>query len=172
MKSTWDGTRICDCSVRLRLSFPSVWSIENTNSIVGQIWSNKTANDPNYFKMIKFRNFYNAKVGYRASKNLVFNLSSYRVKISAEGIYDARTGTLCIIGCRNLNSKAGTPLAGSVDCEILLKFQFPSLDTTNGSHIKGSIESTRKKSDPLYFKSLEVSSYATKFRKHDWFPRS
>jgi hypothetical protein len=64
-----------------------------------------------------------------------------------------------MIGCRDLNSKAGISLAGSVDCEILLKFQFPSLDTTNGSHIKGSIESTRKKSDPLYFNSLEVSSY-------------
>ncbi|XP_045802809.1 uncharacterized protein LOC123896472 [Trifolium pratense] len=266
MKSSWDGTRIGDCSVRLRLSFPSVWSIENTNNIVGKIWSNKTANDPNYFKMITFRIFDDARVGYRASKyeysklekvkkscpthkvvenkgrtifpnvysydmrfdmsvrdiesnikvafgssaplsvgeqiydvpaytsnftaespmvmfnnaslfnisykitifsnatlynrNSVFNLSSYRVKISAEGIYDARTGTLCMIGCRNLNSKAGTPLAGSVDCEILLKFQFPSLDTTNGSHIKGSIESMRKKSDHLYFKSLEVSSYA------------
>ncbi|KAK2369501.1 putative DUF2921 family protein [Trifolium repens] len=266
MKSSWDGTRIGDCSVRLRLSFPSVWSIENTNSIVGQIWSNKTTNDPNYFKMITFRNFDDARVGYRASKyeysklervkkscpthkvvknkertrfpnvysydmrfdmsvrdiesnikvafgssiplsvgdqiydvpayasnltaespmvmfnnvslfnisykinifsnstlynrNSVFNLSSYRVKISAEGTYDARTGILCMIGCRDLNSKAGISLAGSVDCEILLKFQFPSLDTTNGSHIKGSIESTRKKSDPLYFKSLEVSSYS------------
>ncbi|XP_045802810.1 uncharacterized protein LOC123896473 [Trifolium pratense] len=267
MKSSWDGTRIGDCSVRLRLSLPSVWSIENTNNIVGKIWSNKTANDPNYFKMITFRIFDDARVGYRASKyeysklekvkkscpthkvvenkgrtifpnvysydmrfgmsvrdiesnievafgslaplsvgeqiyddpaytsnsnftaespmvmfnnaslfnisykitifsnatlynrNSMFNLSSYRVTISAEGIYDARTGTLCMIGCRNLNSKAGTPLAGSVDCEILLKFQFPSLDTTNGSHIKGSIESMREKSDHLYFKSLEVSSY-------------
>jgi len=46
-----------------------------------------------------------------------------------------------------------------VDCEILLKFQFPSLDAKNGSYnIKGSIESTRKKSDPLHFESLEVSS--------------
>jgi len=265
MKSSLNGIRLGDCSVRLRLKFPSVWSINNTNSIIGQIWSNKSANDPNYFKMITFRNFEDDRVGYRASKykysqlervkkscpthkvvknkgrtrfpdvysydmrfdmwvrdresniiiasgssaplsvgdqvyddpvtitnstsetpmvmfnngslfnisykitifsnstlynrNSVFNFSSYRVKISAEGIYDERTGTLCMIGCRDLNSKAGTPLAGSVDCEILLKFQFPSLDAKNGSYnIKGSIESTRKKSDPLHFESLEVSS--------------
>lgn len=267
MKSSLNGIRLGDCSVRLRLKFPSVWSIKNTNSIIGQIWSNKSANDPNYFKMITFRNFEDDRDGYRASKykysqlervkkscpthkvvenkgrtrfpdvysydmrfdmsvrdresniriasgssaplsvgdqvyddpvtisnstsetpmvmfnngslfnisykitifsnstlynrNSVFNLSSYIVKISAEGVYDERTGTLCMIGCRDLNSKAGTPLAGSVDCDILLKFQFPSLDAKNGSYdIKGSIESMRKNSDPLYFKSLELSSYS------------
>ncbi|XP_058776682.1 uncharacterized protein LOC131651011 [Vicia villosa] len=277
-KLSLNEARISDCSVRLSLRFPSVWSIKNTNNIVGEIWSNKSANDSNYFKTITFRNFENDRVGYRATKyeysqlervtkscpahnkvvknkgrtrfpdvysydmrfdmsvrdgeshrriafafsnplsvgdhvydidqnnnvpvsdssftaespramviilnngsvnsfnisykitmfsnssfeerNSVFNLSSYRVKISAEGIYDARTGTLCMIGCRDLNSIAGTEITDYVDCEILLKFQFPSLDTNNASYIQGSIESTRKKSDPLYFKSLEVSSSA------------
>ncbi|CAI8593113.1 unnamed protein product [Vicia faba] len=275
-KSSLNEARIGDCSVRLSLRFPSVWSIKNTNNIVGQIWSKKSTNDPNYFKMITFRNFENDRVGYRATKyeysqlervkkscpahnkilknkgrtrfpdgysndmrfdmsvrdreshrriafgfsnplsvgdqvydidqnnnlpvsdssftaesprpmviilnngsvnsfnisykitmfsnssfedrNSMFNLSSYRVKISAEGIYDARTGTLCMIGCRDLNSIAGTEITDYVDCEILLKFHFPSLDENNGSYIQGSIESTRKKSDPLYFQSLEVSS--------------
>ncbi|XP_004487697.1 uncharacterized protein [Cicer arietinum] len=260
-----DMTHVGDCSIRLRLSFPSIWSINNTDSIVGQIWSNKNSNDQDYFKTIRFRNFEDDQVGYRASKyeysqlervekscpthkpvknkgrrfpyvysydmrfdmlvresnrrvawgyssplsvgdqvyeldsmsnftaeppspsvivddgtslfnisykiaiyanstlderNSVFNLSSYRVKISAEGVYDARTGFLCMIGCRDLPLNIGTPIAGSVDCEILVKFQFPSLDTKGGSYIKGSIESTRKKSDPLYFKSLELSSAA------------
>ncbi|CAK8535117.1 unnamed protein product [Lathyrus sativus] len=274
-KSSLNEARIGDCSVRLSLRFPSVWSIKNTNNIVGEIWSNKSTNDSNYFKKIAFRNFENDRVGYRATKyeysqlervkkscpahnkilknkgrtrfpnvysydmrfdmsvrdresrrriafgfsnplsvgdqvydidqnnNLpvssftaaspmpmiilnngsvnsfnisykitifsnstfeerdsVFNLSSYRVKISAEGIYDARTGTLCMIGCRDLNSIAGTEITDYMDCEILLKFHFPPLNANNGTYIQGSIESTRKKSDPLYFKSLEVSSSA------------
>ncbi|CAL5200886.1 unnamed protein product [Lathyrus oleraceus] len=273
-KSSLNEARIGDCSVRLSLRFPSVWSIKNTNNIVGQIWSNKSANDPNYFKMITFRNFEKDRVGYHATKyeysqlervekscpahkilknkgrtrfpdvysydmrfdmsardreshwriafgfsnplsvgdqvydidqnnnlpvssftaespmpmvilnngsvnsfnisykiimfsnstfeerNSMFNLSSYRVKISAEGIYDARTGTLCMIGCRDLNSIAGTEITDYMDCEILLKFHFPSLDAENGTYIQGSIESMREKSDPLYFKSLEVSSSA------------
>jgi len=57
LKSSLNGSRVGDCSVRLRLRFPSVWSTKNTNSIIGHIWSNKSANDPNYFKMITFRNF-------------------------------------------------------------------------------------------------------------------
>ncbi|KAJ1401894.1 hypothetical protein SESBI_28418 [Sesbania bispinosa] len=268
--SSLAGTQVGDCSVRIKLRFPSIWSINNTDRLVGQIWSNKTANDPGYFKMITFRNYEDDRVGFQASKyeysqldrvkkscpthkpikknhgriypdaysynmrfdmsvaesnrrvawgyssplsvgdqvfgfdqnvsvsvsvssspieapvvilnsgslfnmsykisiyynstlcdrNSLFNLSSDIVKISAEGIYDAGTGTLCMVGCRDLTSKTGTPIADSVDCEILVKFQFPSLDTTSGSYIKGSIESTRKKSDPLYFKSLDLSSAA------------
>ncbi|KAK7244302.1 hypothetical protein RIF29_39122 [Crotalaria pallida] len=95
-----------------------------------------------------------------SDRNSLFNLSSEVVKISAEGIYDAGAGTLCMVGCRDLPSNDGTPKSHSLDCEILVKFQLPSLDTYNGSYIMGSIESTRKKSDPLYFKSLDLSSAA------------
>lgn len=267
-ESSLAGTQVGDCSVRFTLRFSSIWSIKNTNSLVGQIWSRKVANDPGYFKMITVKNYDDGRVGeFQASKyeytqldrvkkscptnknvknhdrlypdadsqnmrfdmrvteskrrvawgysspssvggkvkvpsnfvnfisnsssqtevpdvpirtsgslfnisykisiysnytlrdkNSVFNLSSEDVKISAEGIYDSGTGTLCMIGCRDLPSK--TPIAGSVDCEILVKFQFPSLDAKGESYIKGSIESTRKKSDPLYFRSLDLSSAA------------
>ncbi|KAK7272533.1 hypothetical protein RJT34_29189 [Clitoria ternatea] len=274
-------THIDDCSIRLRLIFPSIWSIKNTSTIVGQIWSNKRANDPGYFKVITFRNdnehgvggqglkyeysqlekvnqscptnnkpidhekiypdafsynmrfdmsvreskkkvawgysyplavddqFYEPDTSYSDSfssysteipdriinnnnnslfnisykisisvqsysklsdKRSLFNLSSERVKISAEGTYDAGAGTLCMIGCRDLNN--GTPKAHSVDCEILLKFQFPSLDTNDGSLIKGSIKSLRdKNSDPLYFKPLELSAvayYRESARRNVW----
>ncbi|KAA8523900.1 hypothetical protein F0562_010323 [Nyssa sinensis] len=48
-----------DCSIRLSLRFPAVWSIRNMSGIVGQIWTNKTAKDPGYFDRIKFRSFGN-----------------------------------------------------------------------------------------------------------------
>ncbi|XP_061367915.1 uncharacterized protein LOC133310937 [Gastrolobium bilobum] len=266
MASSLAGAQVGDFSVRLRLRYPSIWSIKNTCSIVGQIWSNKTAKDPGYFKMISFRNDEDHRVGgqglkYEYSKldevnqscsthnpveNLgkrypdayshdmkfhmsvresskrlawgysfplsvddqflitssdsissssmevppeilnnsnssLFNISykisisvmsystfdrnslfnkSYTLKISAEGVYDSGAGTLCMVGCRDLISNTGIPIAHSVDCEILVKFQFPSLDTKDGRYIKGSIESTRQKSDPLYFKGLDLSAVA------------
>ncbi|XP_061365884.1 uncharacterized protein LOC133309165 [Gastrolobium bilobum] len=259
MASSLAGTQVGECSVRLRLRFPSIWSIKDTSKIEGQIWSNKTTNDTGYFKMITFRNDEDHGVGIQGLKyeysqlervkkscathkpvknqkrrypdaysnnmrfdmvvselnnkrpafgysdplsvgdqvyesglraentilvhnnndslfnisykitvllnstigdrqHSLFNLSYERVKISAEGIYDAGTGTLCMVGCRDLSSNTGTPIAHSVDCEIIVKFQFPSLD--NASIIEGSIESTRKISDPLYFKRLDLSSTA------------
>ncbi|PNY16479.1 hypothetical protein L195_g013200 [Trifolium pratense] len=266
--SSLDGTRVGDCSIRLRLRFPSIWSIENTSSVDGQIWSNKSDSDQNYFKMITFKNDYDYlgvggqdlkyeysqlekvkqscstqkvvenkgesypdaysydmrfdmsvreskkkvawgsssplfvddqyqsssfvsfsrsefdtgilnningglfNISYKISlsamssspfdKNSLFNMSYYySVKILAEGVYDSRDGTLCMVGCRNLVSNNGTPTTErSLDCEVLMKFQFPSLDTKGKSHIKGSIESMRQKSDPLYFKQLEVSAVA------------
>ncbi|XP_029128709.1 uncharacterized protein LOC109805727 [Cajanus cajan] len=271
--SSLDGTHVGDCSVRLKLRFPLIWSIKNTSSIVGQIWSNKSASDPSYFKMVTFRNdedrgvagqglkyeysqlekvnktcpthkpndkgkrypeadsrnmgfgvsvresnkrvawgyseplavddefsesslyktsdsfsvFSNEvpdgilninngslfNISYKISlsvmsssklgdRDSVFNLSSQRVKISAEGVYDAGLGTLCMVGCRDILSNTNTeiPVAHSVDCEILLNFQFPSLDLNDGSYIKGSIESTRKEHDPLYFKRLDLSGVA------------
>ncbi|GAU46825.1 hypothetical protein TSUD_100430 [Trifolium subterraneum] len=276
-----DETHVGDCSIRLRLRFPSIWSIENTSSVVGQIWTNKSASDQNYFKMIAFRNDYeNFGVGgqdlkyeysqlekvkqscstqkvvenkgksypdaysysydmrfdmsvreskkkvawgssspifvddqylstsgfysrsefdagmlnnndglfnisYKISLNVIssppfernslFNMSYYSVKISAEGVYDSRDGTLCMVGCRDLVSNnemaTTTTTKHSLDCEILMKFQFPSLDTKGKSFIKGSIESTRQKSDPLYFKQLEVSAvayYIQEARRNVW----
>ncbi|KAJ4977444.1 hypothetical protein NE237_002550 [Protea cynaroides] len=84
-----------------------------------------------------------------------------RIKISAEGIYDSETGSLCMVGCRSfvLNHKISAK-NDSFDCEIFINVQFPSIDAKIGSHVKGTIKSTREKSDPLYFKSLEVSSSA------------
>ncbi|KAJ1401893.1 hypothetical protein SESBI_28417 [Sesbania bispinosa] len=281
-ESSLAGTQVGDCSIRLKLRFPSIWSINNTNTIVGKIWSNKTANDPGYFKMITFRNDEDLRVGglgikyeyslldkvnqscpthkpvesqgkrypdaysydmrfdlsVRESKKRVawgsstplsvddhfyelglptysdsfsstsrdvlaeilnnnngslfnisykisisamsysmfdrdslFNMSSSSVKISAEGIYDSGAGTLCMVGCRDLVSNNGTPISHSMDCMILVKFQLPSLDTNGGRYIKGSVESTREKSDPLYFKPLRLSAvayYTETARKNVW----
>ncbi|MED6135316.1 hypothetical protein PIB30_045363 [Stylosanthes scabra] len=285
ISSSSDGTHVGDCSVRLRLRFPSILSIKNTSSIVGEIWSNKTAKEQGYFKRIKFRNDelqvvaghgleyeysqlervnkscqnskpvkgkgksypeaysydmrFDMSVGLRESRKRVawgyatplfvgdqfydlgmpifsdsvssfsnqvpqpyihnnngslFNISykislapyslweldgmnssfsnkSFEaVKLAAEGIYDAEGGTLCMVGCRELPSKDGT-ITHSLDCEVLVNFQFPPLDATDGRRIRGSIKSTRKKSDPLYFKPLDLSSstyYMRALRRNAW----
>ncbi|WRX29506.1 Protein of unknown function DUF2921 - like 4 [Theobroma cacao] len=92
---------------------------------------------------------------------VLFNITKEKVDITAEGIYDADTGALCMVGCRKIRSKDQLSQNASVDCEILLNFQFPPLISNKyGGYIKGSIESTRKESDPLYFNRLHVSSAA------------
>ncbi|RVW93131.1 hypothetical protein CK203_031377 [Vitis vinifera] len=273
--------RIGDCSIKLSLRFPSILSIRNRNTVVGQIWNDKTVNDPGFFSKIMFQSIRNRMTGIPGSKyeyteierarklclkkkpaekkgvaypngyssdmqldmsvrnsthlvgwayselitlgdkfydryaqsivsieessvavatssastlenSLETNASdsrpmnvSYRisltlepgvkfgdmiispsnfsgiytpVEISAEGIYDAKTGFLCMVGCRKLSSPVKTSSNDSMDCEILVNLQFPQLNSKNRGYIKGSMESTREKSDPLYFEHLDLSA--------------
>ncbi|KDP27055.1 hypothetical protein JCGZ_20990 [Jatropha curcas] len=81
------------------------------------------------------------------------------VEISAEGVYNEKSGGLCMVGCRNLELDNQTDTGKSFDCEILLKFQFSPLEEIkNEGYIKGIIESLREKSDPFYFEPLEAHS--------------
>ncbi|XP_023768392.1 uncharacterized protein LOC111916981 [Lactuca sativa] len=82
--------------------------------------------------------------------------SNGRVEISAQGVYDGETGRLCMIGRRSLQSFGKN---SSFDCEIVVRFQFPSINRNNGSFlIEGSIQSLREKTDVLYFERLNVVS--------------
>ncbi|RVW93130.1 hypothetical protein CK203_031376 [Vitis vinifera] len=60
-------------------------------------------------------------------------------------------------GCRKLSLMTRLSTNDSMDCEILVNFQFPPLNSKKG-HIKGTIKSRREKSDPLYFEHLDLSS--------------
>jgi hypothetical protein len=60
-----------------------------------------------------------------------------------------------MIGCRNIGS-----INDSLDCEILVKLQFPPINKRNADRIKGSIKSTRDKSDHLYFELMDLSANA------------
>ncbi|KAM2987342.1 hypothetical protein FF2_007522 [Malus domestica] len=81
------------------------------------------------------------------------------MQIFAEGIYDETEGSLCMVGCRNLASKGQQPINDSVDCGIAVNFEFPPTNPTkNSGFIKGSIKSMRKKSDPLYFETWDLTS--------------
>lgn len=88
-------------------------------------------------------------------------VSSTEVKINAEGIYNRKTGVLCMIGCKHLRSTDKILMKNeSLDCEIMVNIQFPPLNAKGGESLQGTIESTRQKSDPYYFDPLQLSSYS------------
>ncbi|XP_019193110.1 PREDICTED: uncharacterized protein LOC109187378 [Ipomoea nil] len=274
-----------DCSLRLSLRYPAVWTIKNAYRGVGEMWTNKTAQDSGYFQMMKFRSteinmdgyyyslpglsykytetekvtkqcpplkaamkdeekypdgksrdmrldisvqyskqqhsstwgsafpifagdelfednyvqvseisevggveaefygfntssqkvssssplkmsylisFYASYIDFTkeiASLNLSLN-SRGKVEIIAEGIYHGKTGHLCMVGCRKLEFQTQKPEQDSQDCEILVEFDFPSVNARRRNLMKGSIRSTRKASDPLYFAQLNITSTA------------
>jgi hypothetical protein len=77
--------------------------------------------------------------------------SFHRRHISAEGVYDTQTGSLCMIACREVNT--------SSDCEMLVTAQFSSMDAKATQHVKGMLRSLRTKTDPLFFETLNIASY-------------
>ncbi|PQM34140.1 uncharacterized protein Pyn_12839 [Prunus yedoensis var. nudiflora] len=82
-----------------------------------------------------------------------------KAELSAEGIYDRDYGNLCMIGCRHVPVKNQTLIKQDMlDCAIKIIVQFSPLDTKDGQNVKGTIESTRGKLDPLYFEPIEFSS--------------
>ncbi|PPD86706.1 hypothetical protein GOBAR_DD16356 [Gossypium barbadense] len=80
-----------------------------------------------------------------------------KIRISAEGVYDIATGSLCMVGCRHLRSSDKSSSSDSMDCEILVKINFPPLNSDMRNKIQGSIQSMREKTDPLSFKPLQFS---------------
>ncbi|KAI4326073.1 hypothetical protein MLD38_031423 [Melastoma candidum] len=97
------------------------------------------------------------------------------LRLTAEGVYDMNTGTVCMIGCRTIASISGTNPQEDVDpldCEILIRIRFPPVNLARkGNYIGGTIESMRAQTDPLYFKTLNVSSnklYMEEARKFIW----
>ncbi|KAI8557786.1 hypothetical protein RHMOL_Rhmol04G0037100 [Rhododendron molle] len=96
------------------------------------------------------------KSTYRGPLNISYTISPYQTyqnslavsgniplfHISAEGLYDEETGSLCMVGSRKLST------GETMDCEIFLKFQFPPVNAKNGGQIRGSIESMREEADP------------------------
>ncbi|TQE10453.1 hypothetical protein C1H46_003908 [Malus baccata] len=105
---------------------------------------------------------YQISINFNQLGNVISKLkrssNSSEVKIYAEGIYDPTDGCLCMVGCRNLGPDSQQEADDSVDCEILVNFQFPPTNKKNADVIKGSIESTREESDPLHFESWGLSS--------------
>nr|XP_011459898.1 PREDICTED: uncharacterized protein LOC105350156 [Fragaria vesca subsp. vesca] len=103
-------------------------------------------------------------IGEVRSRSQLYQPNSlYEMGIFAEGIYDDRDGNLCMVGCRSLSSNSHSePSYDSADCEIVVNIQFPPTNpkTTYSSFVKGSIESTREPSDPLYFERLYLTSAA------------
>ncbi|PRQ31330.1 hypothetical protein RchiOBHm_Chr5g0034281 [Rosa chinensis] len=276
-RNSFSPSHVGDCSTRLTMGFPSIWTIGNSSCIVGKIWSNKSVTEAGYFENITFdsaqsdsavfpgqryeytkidkatklcprkktdaddkNNIYPNPFSYYMGLDITANSStgevgwgysvplsvdnkffqpywysledgteeylgapvsapvsdrnnnsnryniSYRISIKAvdgvrlpsgvsqlnslyemgifaEGIYDGRDGSLCMVGCRYLSSNSHQqPTYDSVDCEIVVNVQFPPTNpnSTYSGFIKGSIESTREMSDPLHFEGLDLTSAA------------
>ncbi|KAM3285115.1 hypothetical protein P3S67_023914 [Capsicum chacoense] len=94
------------------------------------------------------------------------------IEISAEGLYDSKNGHLCMVGCMYFSSRHGIVQRNySSDCETLVNIQYPPLNAKVAHGVRGTIESTRKKSDPLYFEPLELISnsvYIDQARNSMW----
>ncbi|KAJ6415615.1 hypothetical protein OIU84_004417 [Salix udensis] len=107
----------------------------------------------------------NSSIPLNISYSMSFQLNeSTYVEVFSEGIYDAETGKLCMVGCRYLDSNNRTSDNDSMDCsKILINVQFPPVDSND--HIQGTIESTGKKNDPLYFEPLSFSAVSY-YRQH------
>ncbi|KAL0293549.1 UNVERIFIED_CONTAM: hypothetical protein Sangu_3235900 [Sesamum angustifolium] len=84
----------------------------------------------------------------------------HAVEITAEGVYNAETGYLCMVGCRKLLSHDQNSGSISRDCEILVEVEYAALNGKTGGRTKGTIRSTRSKDDPLHFEDLIMSSSA------------
>ncbi|KAL1563696.1 (E3-independent) E2 ubiquitin-conjugating enzyme [Salvia divinorum] len=78
------------------------------------------------------------------------------VEITAEGVYDAANGQLCMVGCRKLVNKSII----FKDCDVLLELQLPPSNRERGCLTKGVIKSTRTGKDPLHFDDLILQTFA------------
>ncbi|XP_012074974.2 uncharacterized protein LOC105636321 [Jatropha curcas] len=131
-----------------------------------------------YRNSMLFSNSTPAKIQQSGSLKISYNINfpflnassneQIQVELSAEGIYDAETGVMCLVGCRYLDSNNQIPKY-DVDCEILVNVEFPTVDSNN--YIQGHINSTREESDPLYLQPLSfsaVSYYNRHARESIW----
>ncbi|KAL0727351.1 hypothetical protein Bca4012_023444 [Brassica carinata] len=81
-------------------------------------------------------------------------VSESRGDIYAEGTYDRDTGELCMVGCQSVKLNSTM----TVDCSLAIRFKFSPVDSRSDDRLKGTIESTREKTDPLYVGRMEVVS--------------
>ncbi|WZZ25170.1 hypothetical protein YC2023_008571 [Brassica napus] len=81
-------------------------------------------------------------------------VSESRGDIFAEGTYDKETGELCMVGCQSVKLNSTM----TVDCSLAIRFKFSPIDSRSDDRLKGTIESTREKIDPLYVGRMEVAS--------------
>ncbi|CAO2183271.1 unnamed protein product [Urochloa humidicola] len=93
--------------------------------------------------------------GWVRPKNNSFGVTLETRQITAEGVFDPKTGVMCMIGCRE-HTKSST-----TDCQILITVHLASLDgKAPRGRGKGAISSLRDKAtDPLFFDKIEIVLY-------------
>ncbi|KAL1201790.1 hypothetical protein V5N11_006329 [Cardamine amara subsp. amara] len=82
-----------------------------------------------------------------------------RGDIYGEGTYDRDTGELCMVGCQSVRLNSTVAMRNkTVDCSLAIKIQFSPIDSKSDERLKGTIESTREKTDLLYVGRMEIMS--------------
>ncbi|KAG6421339.1 hypothetical protein SASPL_117890 [Salvia splendens] len=76
------------------------------------------------------------------------------MEITAEGVYDAANGHLCMVGCRRIVNESFT----FKHCDVSMELQLPPLNRRRDSLAKGVIRNTRTGKDPLHFDDLILQS--------------
>ncbi|GJM93583.1 hypothetical protein PR202_ga10149 [Eleusine coracana subsp. coracana] len=90
-----------------------------------------------------------------SSENFAQQWLSRQRRISAEGVYDTETGSLCMVACQGIINSS------SPDCELLVTAQFAPVDDAGArDRVVGTISSLRKKTadDTLFFEPLEFAA--------------
>ncbi|XP_066311288.1 uncharacterized protein [Miscanthus floridulus] len=80
-------------------------------------------------------------VGWVRPKNGSYGIPVEERRVTAEGVFDPKTGILCMIACREYNSS-------TTDCQILITVYLASLDGKAQGHGRGAISSLRNKTGP------------------------
>ncbi|CAD6237459.1 unnamed protein product [Miscanthus lutarioriparius] len=88
--------------------------------------------------------------GWVRPKNGSYGIPVEERRVTAEGVFDPKTGILCMIACREYNSS-------TTDCQILITVYLASLDGKAQGHGRGAISSLRNKTDPLFFEKISES---------------
>ncbi|KAK1286129.1 hypothetical protein QJS10_CPB20g01784 [Acorus calamus] len=131
-------------------------STEYGMSEIKVMYSNHTLHNVSY--SIRIYPLMDLKLGgVNLSRHMTF-------EIAAEGIYNAKTGSLCLVGCRGL--KGHKVVTETLDCEIRIDARLPSSSANSPvMQTNGTIRSTRKETDLLYFKPLSFTLYGGLYKE-------
>ncbi|KAK1286130.1 hypothetical protein QJS10_CPB20g01785 [Acorus calamus] len=186
----WDGVgnRLCavacravkgvveDCTMGMSLSFSRA-DIHNDRiyggySVIGDSYgSNSTEYGMSEIKvMYSNHTLHNVSYSIRIYPLMDLKLGGVNLsrhmtfEIAAEGIYNAKTGSLCLVGCRGL--KGHKVVTETLDCEIRIDARLPSSSANSPvMQTNGTIRSTRKETDLLYFKPLSFTLYGGLYKE-------
>ncbi|CAL4974750.1 unnamed protein product [Urochloa decumbens] len=103
---------------------------------------------------INMRRVIRPKRRTRQDQNVSYSIQVEERKMKAEGVFDPKTGILCMAACQEHNSSV-------TDCQILITVHFASLDPAAQNmllgHGRGAISSLRNKTtDPLFFDKIKI----------------
>nr|CAB3477927.1 unnamed protein product [Digitaria exilis] len=97
----------------------------------------------------------NVSYTLRYDRTHVSGTNSPQVRhISAEGVYDTKNGTLCMVACQVISDVSPEP-----DCEVLVTVQFAPMGGATRQRAVGTISSLRNQDDPLFFRALDFVGY-------------